>query len=143
MEMHDILKSINSNVSNSKKLEAFNPHKNNIALRYILQGAFDDRIKSYLPEGIPPFVPIDTSRTVPLSLNNEHRTILNFFENTWGAKQPRLQQEQEFIKFLEKLVPDDVDIIIRMKDKTLHEKYKRLNKAIVKEMLKPWVPDLV
>jgi len=145
MEIHEILKSLNSERSRAGALAVFTEHKDNLALRYILQGSYDDRISSYLPEGSPPFKPLNIENvTTPIaSLNDEAKTIFNFFKFTWGESQPLIKQELEFIKLLESVHPEDADVLIRMKDKKLHEKYKRLRKPVVKELLSEHVPDLV
>jgi hypothetical protein len=143
MEIHEILKAINATPSKEKQAEIFNQYKDNLALRFILQGAYDDRIASYLPEGSPPFNQFDLNAgKIPVSLLTEEKTIYNFFRHTLGSKQPILQQERAFIQLLESVDPEDADVLIRMKDKNLHEKYKRITKARVKELLKPWVPEL-
>lgn len=145
MEIHEILKTLNSIKSRTGQVEEFKKHADNLALRYILQGAYDDRIQSYLPGGEPPpFVPYDmTKAEPPVSLNTEEKTIYNFFKYTFGEKQPRIQQERAFITLIESVDPEDADVMIRMLNKNIHEKYKRLTKAAVKEMLSEWVPDFV
>ena len=145
MEIYEILKSLNSVKSRVGQVEEFQKHKDNLALRYILQGAYDDRISTYLPTGAPPpFAPFDLNQEKPpASLNSEEKTIYNFFQHTFGSKQPIIKQERAFIDLIQSIHPEDADIMIRMLNKNIHEKYKRLSKAAVKEFLAPWVPDFV
>jgi hypothetical protein len=144
MEIFEILKKLNACKSRVGMVQEFQVHEDNLALRFILQGAYDDRVSSYLPEGAPPFTPFSSSEgKLPVSLEYEEKTIYNFFRFTAGEKEPIIKQEREFIQLLESIHPEDADVLIRMKDKTLHQKYKRLNKSAVKELLAPWVPDLV
>ena len=144
MEIFEILKTTNSIKSRAGQLEELRKHSDNMALRFMLQGAYDDRISSYLPEGAPPFEPfVATADKPPASLNFQEKVIFNFFKFTLGSKEPILKQERAFIELLESVDPEDADVLIRMKDKTIHEKYRRLTKALIKEFLAPWVPDFV
>lgn len=144
MEIFEILKATNSIKSRAGQLEELRKHSDNMALRFILQGAYDDRISSYLPEGAPPFEHfVATADKIPATLNYQEKLIFNFFKFTLGSKEPILKQERAFIELLESVDSEDADVLIRMKDKTVHEKYKRLTKSLIKEFLAPWVPDFV
>lgn len=144
MEIFEILSSANRKRKPDETLRVLNEHKDNLALRYILQGAYDSNVTSYLPPGAPPFdaFPEKDPAKVPSTLNFKQKTIFNLFEYSWGSKQPRLKMEREFIKFLESIHSEDADILIRMKDKTLHEKYPKLTKDVVREFLRQFGIDI-
>jgi hypothetical protein len=144
LEIFEILASANRKRKPEETLRVLNEHRDNQTLHYILQGSYDNNVKSYLPPGKPPFTPFpekDPSK-VPSTLNFQQRKIFNLFEYSWGSKQPRVKMEREFIAFLESVHAEDADILIRMKDKTLEEKYPKLTKDVVREFLRQFGIDI-
>lgn len=101
------------------------------ALKSILIINYDESIVSMLPEGAPPYnkneAPAGTEHT---RLEHEARILHHFFKG--GSNISGMKREQMFIQLLEGLHPDEAEVIIAAKDKTLGKKYK-VTKACVTE----------
>ncbi|UNH61202.1 hypothetical protein SSZBM1_85 [Synechococcus phage S-SZBM1] len=93
------------------------------ALRSILIINFDESVVSLLPEGAPPYTkngaPEGTEHT---KLEHESRILYHFFKG--GSNIPMLRRETMFVQLLEGLHPDEAEVVIHAKDKTLHKRYK-------------------
>jgi len=101
------------------------------ALKSILIINYDESIVSMLPEGAPPYnkneAPVGTEHT---RLEHESRILHHFFKG--GSNISGMKREQMFIQLLEGLHPDEAEVVIAAKDKTLGKKYK-VTKACVSE----------
>ena len=101
------------------------------ALKSILIINYDESIVSMLPEGAPPYnkneAPAGTEHT---RLEHESRILHHFFKG--GSNFSGMKREQMFIQLLEGLHPDEAEVVIAAKDKTLGKKYK-VTKACVSE----------
>jgi hypothetical protein len=101
------------------------------ALKSILIINYDESIVSMLPEGAPPYnkneAPAGTEHT---RLEHEARILHHFFKG--GSNISGMKREQMFIQLLEGLHPDEAEVVIAAKDKTLGKKYK-VTKACVSE----------
>lgn len=101
------------------------------ALKSILIINYDESIVSMLPEGAPPYnkneAPAGTEHT---RLEHEARILHHFFKG--GSNISTMKREQMFIQLLEGLHPDEAEVVIAAKDKTLGKKYK-VTKACVTE----------
>ena len=101
------------------------------ALKSILIINYDESIVSMLPEGAPPYnkneAPAGTEHT---RLEHEARILHHFFKG--GSDISGMKREQMFIQLLEGLHPDEAEVVIAAKDKTLGKKYK-VTKACVSE----------
>lgn len=101
------------------------------ALKSILIINYDESIVSMLPEGAPPYnkneAPAGTEHT---RLEHESRILHHFFKG--GSNISGMKREQMFIQLLEGLHPDEAEVVIAAKDKTLGKKYK-VTKACVSE----------
>lgn len=101
------------------------------ALKSILIINYDESIESMLPEGAPPYnkneAPAGTEHT---RLEHEARILHHFFKG--GSNISGMKREQMFIQLLEGLHPDEAEVVIAAKDKSLGKKYK-VTKACVSE----------
>jgi hypothetical protein len=101
------------------------------ALKSILIINYDESIVSMLPEGAPPYnkneAPAGTEHT---RLEHEARILHHFFKG--GSNISGMKREQMFIQLLEGLHPDEAEVVIAAKDKSLGKKYK-VTKACVTE----------
>ena len=52
--LHEILVKVNNAKDKAKKIEVLREN-DSVPLRQVLKGAFDHKIKFYLPEGTPPY----------------------------------------------------------------------------------------
>ena len=101
----------------------------NFAVRTILQGAFDSRIKWLLPEGTPPFKKNDLVDLEGV-LYAEVRKLYLFVEGGKNDLKP-LKRETLFIELLESLAPADADLLCAVKDKKIP--YKGITPQLVRE----------
>ena len=64
--IYEVLEEVNAKNTNADKLEVLKENDSK-ALRYVLQAAFDDNVQTLLPDGEPPFNPIEESKQVTLN----------------------------------------------------------------------------
>lgn len=83
-------------------------------LRGIFELAYDNRIKWALPEGNPPYKPLDKSMDAQGTLHTEMRRMYVFLEGKANVTQAR--REQMFVQILETIDPDDAALLIQVKD---------------------------
>ena len=102
------------------------------SLRMILKASFDPSIKWQLPEGDVPYTtneaPEGTEHTI---LASEAKKLYHYIV----GGNPQLAQnkrEMMFVQLLEGLHPDEADLLVSAKDKSLHRKYKGLSLNVVK-----------
>lgn len=119
----ELLDEINADV---KKL---NDYKNDQALRFIFEYAFDEDKKMDLPEGAPPYkedgAP-DFGMT-PANLRMETKKFYVF--NRKDLKQ--LRKEQLFISLLESVHPTEAKLLIAVKDQKLHKMYPKITRKLL------------
>ena len=129
---HEILTKVNNAKDKPAKIAVLKKH-DSVALRQVLKGAFDPKIKWDLPEGVPPFkrndAPAGTEHT---SLFSEARRLWHFVKDS-DPNLTKAKREMMFIQLLEGLQEDDADLMIAVKEKTLNKRYKGLTDAVVKE----------
>ena len=129
---HEILTKVNNAKDKPAKIAVLKKH-DSVALRQVLKGAFDPKIKWDLPEGVPPFkrndAPAGTEHT---SLFSEARRLWHFVKDA-DPNLTKAKREMMFIQLLEGLQEDDADLMIAVKEKSLNKRYKGLTDAVVKE----------
>ena len=106
---------------------------NTPALRSVLKASFDPNIAWVLPEGDVPFsrndAPIGTEHT---TLATESRKLFHFIKGGDGQT-PQWKKEQMFVQMLEGLHETEAELLVRAKDKKLHQIYKGLSSNVVRE----------
>lgn len=112
------------------------------AMRMILKSSFDPKIEWMMPEGEVPFkandVPPGTEHT---RLSSEARKLYRFVRG--GDNEiNQMTREKIFIQMLEGLHVSEANLVINAKDKKLHQVYKGLSAAVVKEAF-GWNDDYV
>lgn len=126
----EVLQKAHSAKTKAEKVKILQDHVSQ-ALKSILIINYDESIVSMLPEGAPPYnkneAPAGTEHT---RLEHEARILHHFFKG--GSNISGMKREQMFIQLLEGLHPDEAEIVIAAKDKTLGKKYK-VTKACVTE----------
>lgn len=100
------------------------------AIKDVLRGVFDERLKFVLPEGKPPYNP-NRPESVPSSLLKLHRQFGNFVQGARAGQLSSLQIENQFIQLLESIHAEDALIVCNMKDKI--PPVKGLTKKLVEE----------
>ena len=102
-------------------------------LRMVIKSSFDPNIEWEMPSGAVPYqaneAPIGTEHNV---LRRECKKLYRFIKGGDPAL-PRAKKENLFIQMLEGLHKSEAELIINAKDKKLHQVYKGLSTAVVKE----------
>ena len=107
--------------------------QNTESLRMVIKSSFDPKIEWLLPEGPVPYVPNDAPEgTEHTDLAWEARKLYNFVKGGNGALSQN-KREAMFGQLLEGLPPNEAEILVAAKDKSLHKMYKGLSANVVKE----------
>ena len=106
---------------------------NSDSLRMVIKASFDPKIKWSLPEGSVPYIANEAPEgTEHTDLAYEARKLYHFIEGG-NATLHQNKRESMFVRMLEGLHPDEAEILVAAKDKSLHRKYKGLSENVVKE----------
>ena len=129
--MTEILAKVHNAKTKTKKIEILreNDHQ---SLRQICKWSFDPKIETDLPEGNPPYIqneaPEGTEHTLIRTESNK------FYYYIKGANTLQsTEREHMFVRLLEGLHKDEAKLLLIIKDKKLHQLYKGLSTAVVKE----------
>ena len=130
--LSEVLKKVNNAKTKSKKVEVLQKYDCD-ALRVVIKSSFDPNIVWVIPEGEVPFKANDAEEgTEHTVLRREYKKLYRFIKG--GDDQlVGFKRENMFIQLLEGLHKDEASIIISAKDKKLHQQYKGLSAAVVKE----------
>jgi len=109
--------------------------EDNRELRGILELTYDNRVSWALPEGNPPYKPLDKSFDNQGMFYSEMRRMYIFLEGKSNVSKAR--REQLFIEILEQLDPDDAAVLIEAKDR----KIKGVSKNVVKQAYDDFLTD--
>ena len=102
---------------------------NSTPLRDILRINFDDDIVSMLPPGAPPYKKDDMPDGMNYStLQQQYKKFKYFFKGEYTDMNP-IKRESMFLELIESIHPDDAQVFIDAKDKSL--KYRGLTKKLV------------
>lgn len=103
-------------------------YKDDAVLKLIFEYAFDPTKKMILPEGEPPFKPAaEPLGMTPTNLFSEMRRLYVFCRADLTA----LKRESLFISMLEGCHPTEAEVLIAVKDQTLHKKYPKITRKLV------------
>jgi hypothetical protein len=103
-------------------------YKGDAVLKGIFEYAFDPAKKWILPEGDPPFKPAaEPLGMTPTNLFGEIRRFYVFCR----ADLTPLKREGLFISLLEGVHPSEAEVLIAVKDQTLHKKYPKITRKLV------------
>lgn len=100
------------------------------AIKDVVRGCFDSRLKFILPEGKPPYTP-NRPESVPSSLRQKHREFGNYVKGFRSDGMQQFQIENQFIQMLESIHAEDALIVLDMVAKK--PPVKGLTKKIVEE----------
>ena len=108
--------------------KAIENYKDDAVLKLIFEYAFDSTKKMILPEGTPPFKPADEPLGMtPTNMFSEMRRLYVFCR----ADLLPLKREGLFISMLEGCHPTEAEVLIAIKDQTLHKKYPKITRKLV------------
>ena len=100
------------------------------AIKDVIRGCFDERLKFVLPVGKPPYNP-NRPESVPSTLRNLHRDFGDFVEGARSSALGKLRVETKFIQMLESIHAEDALIVLDMVAK--QPPVKGLTKKLVEE----------
>ena len=130
--IHEVLKKVHNAKTKEKKVEILREN-NSDALRMVIKGSFDPNIEWIVPEGDVPYnkneAPEGTEHT---QLFQESKKLWRFIKGA-DTKTPQWKKEQMFVQILEGLSHGEAEVVVAAKDKKLHQVYKGLSAAVVKE----------
>ena len=121
-EMFDDIATAKQKRSIVKKLE----EHDNFFVRTVLMGNYHNGISFPFPAGAPPYEPAEDVTEISESV------LGRLGKCTTAARGQTLAKEKIFIDILEKLPPEDVEIVIKMKDGELEDLYPKLTEEAVK-----------
>ena len=130
--LSEVLKKVNNAKTKDKKVAILKEHDSE-PLRMILKGSFDPKIEWKLPKGDVPYKANDAEEgTEHTVLAKEARKLYNYVKGG-NDPLPQFRREDMFIQLLEGLHKSEAELVINTKDKRLHQVYKGLSAAVVKE----------
>ena len=130
----EIIKEVKDAKSVGEKIRILQ-REDNRELRGLLELAYDNRLTWALPEGNPPYKPLDKSFDNQGMFYSEMRRMYIFLEGKANVSQAR--REQLFIEILEQLDPDDAAVLVEAKDR----KIKGVSKNVVKQAYDDFLTD--
>lgn len=86
-----------------------------LALRIILQAAYDPKVKFLLPPGDPPFKP--TELVDQQHVFHKDARMIQYFVEGFYPDLAQVKREAMFIEFLERLDPKDAQLLLLAKAK--------------------------
>jgi len=130
--LSEVLKKVHNAKTKDKKVAILKEYDCD-PLRMIIKSSFDPKMEWLIPEGEVPFKPNDAEEgTEHTVLRREARKLYRFLkggDNTLSG----FKRENMFIQMLEGLHKSEAQVVIDAKDKKLHQTYKGLSTAVVKE----------
>ena len=130
--LSEVLKKVNNAKTKDKKVAILKEHDTE-PLRMVIKSSFDPKIKWNIPEGTVPFKANEAEEgTEHTVLAKEARKLYNYIQGG-NDPLPQFKRENMFIQMLEGLHKSEAELVINAKDKKLHQVYKGLSAAVVKE----------
>ena len=129
---HDLFTEVGNATKKADKIAIL--QKNSSAqLKQVLGMTYDPRVVWLLPEGEPPYKPMDKAFDQESGLFSEVRKLYLFVKGDSPTQRnlKPLRREQLFINMLESIDPDDAKVLLAMKEGKLP--YKGLTRALVAE----------
>lgn len=110
----EILNKISKMKKTQEKIDALREN-DCIGIRIMLQAAYDPNVKFALPSGAPPYKPndlVDQEHIFRKEADKVKYFVEGFYPNLKQAK-----REAMFVEFLERLAPEDAEMLCQAKDK--------------------------
>ena len=100
-------------------------------LKQILGYTFDKNVKWLLPEGPPPYKPVDDAADIQGQFKAELRRLYLFVDGDTETQQnlKPMRREQLFIELLEAIHPKDASLLVAMSERKLP--FKSLTREVV------------
>ena len=139
--MHEVLKKVHNAKTKEKKIELLREHDTE-ALRMMIKSSFDPKIEWVIPDGNVPYekneAPDGTEHTL---LAQEVKKMYHYIKGADNTT-PQWKKENMFIQMLEGLSAGEAEVVCHAKDKRMHQVYKGLSAAVVKEAF-GWNDDFI
>jgi hypothetical protein len=98
-------------------------------LNYLLSMNFDENVVCDLPEGMPPYKRDEaTHPDLQGLLQSQIKRMANCFKT---SSIPKIKKEMLFIQILESIPPQEADVLVHVKDKSLTEMYPNITYDLV------------
>lgn len=121
----EMLKEINEDPAKGMEL-----YGKDAALKIIFEYSFDPSKKMILPEGEPPYKPsAEPLGMTPTNLFMELRRLYVFCR----ADLHPMKRESLFVSFLEGCHPTEAELLIHVKDQTLHKLYPKITRKLMEK----------
>jgi hypothetical protein len=127
--VHEVIGQAEKAKSKKDKIEILKKNES-WALKDILRGTYDSKVKWILPKGMPPYTPNDGEHNAPSNLLKRNVDFRYFVEGGAGAKLPSYKRESIFVGLIEAVAPEDALLVISMINK---EPLKGLPRKVVEE----------
>ena len=131
LTLHEIFTKVAEAKTREDKIDVLRTY-NELFVRDVLKGAYDDTIQFTIPKGTPPYKPAP-ERNPPTHIRRTTKQFKYFVVGGPGEQLPKLKVETMFIRAIEAVHPHDAKIIIAMKDKELAGMYKGLTKKLASD----------
>jgi len=135
-EIFEILDLVKQQKAKGRKIEILRKY-DNVALRDICRGYYDDRVQWNLPEGSPPYTP-NLPESVPSTLLKKNVMFKHFVKGSTGDTLTSVKRESIFISLLESVHPADAKVLILMINK---KPMTGLTKSVIQEAFPGLIPD--
>lgn len=117
------------------KIAMLKKYDNEWALKDILIGTYEDKIKWMIPAGTPPYTPA-REESAPSNIKKRYKEFAYFAKGGPGTKMPAFKREKLFLSLIESVHPKDAELIINMIN-------KKAIKGITKKLVQEAFPGLV
>jgi len=124
--IHEIIDSASKKRTKAEKIQVLQEN-NSPALRDILRGTYDQKIRWNLPAGKPPYRPAP-AHAAPSNLLRENKKFGYFVVG--GPDMMKAKRERIFIEILEGVHPLDAELVISMINK---EPINGISRAVIDE----------
>jgi hypothetical protein len=111
--------------------------EDNKELRGLFELTYDNRLTWALPEGNPPYKPLDKSMDAQGNLYQDMRRMYIFLKHAKSANVAQTKREHLFISMLEEVDPDDAALLLEAKSR----KIKGVSKKIIKQAYPEFLDD--
>lgn len=114
--LYEILHRISKMKKTQEKIDALRQN-DTLAIRIILQGAFDPNVEWLLPSGEPPYKPNDLvdQQHVLLKEAEKLKYYIKGFHDTLNQS----KREMMFVELLERVDPNDAKLLLAIKEKKM------------------------
>jgi len=130
--MNEILDLVHEQKTDQDKVKVLQEYAND-ALKTLLIWNFDESIISLLPTGEVPYQPNESPLGVDhSSLRRDYKNLYNFVKGG-NDSLAGFKRENMYIQMLEGLHKNEAELLIAAREKKLHQIYKGLSAAVVKE----------